>query len=158
VDEQRLREMLDRDAIEAVLTRYLEAVRRRDWPEVLSCFVPGAYADYGFDVERTIEAQAPLLERGMQRFDVSTFLGSTCVIELAGDRASSSMSAFTAHQASPKTGDRTRVSTVRYEDEWIGGEDGTWRITSRKLHTVWRAWLDPRFDDRAGDHRYAEEW
>jgi hypothetical protein len=158
VDEQRLREMLDRDAIETVLTRYLEAVRRRDWTEVLSCFVPGAYADYGFDVERTIEAQAPLLERGMRRFDASTFIGSNYVIELDSDRASSRMSAFTAHQSRPETGERTRISTVRYEDEWARGEDGEWRITRRTLDTVWRAWLDPRFDDRAGDHRYADEW
>jgi hypothetical protein len=158
VDEERVRQLLDRQAIEDVLTRYLDAVRRHDWEQVLSCFVPGAAADYGFDVDRTIEAQLELLKRGIVRFDVSTLLGANCIIDLASDRASSQMTALTAHQSPEGSGDRTRISTVRYEDEWVRGGDGAWRITSRTLDTVWRAWLDPRFDDRAGDHRHADEW
>jgi hypothetical protein len=158
VDDEAVRRLLDRQAIEDVLTRYLDAMRRRDWQEVRSCFVPGAFADYGFDAEQTIEAQLELLKRGMERFDVSTFLGGNCIIELASDRAESQMTALTAHQPRVDSGDRTRVSTVRYEDEWVRGDDGAWRIARRTLDTVWRAWLDPRFDDRAGDHRHADEW
>ena len=158
MEEERVRQLLDRQAIEDVLTRYLDAVRRRDWEEVRSCFVPGAHADYGFDADRTIEAQLELLKRGIERFDVSTLLGGNCIVELASDRAWSQMTALTAHQSPPESGERTRVSTVRYADEWVRGGDGAWRIASRTLDTVWRAWLDPRFDDRAGDHRYAHEW
>jgi hypothetical protein len=158
VDEQRLMAMLDREAIREMITKYLDAVRRRDWEDVLSCFVPGAYADYGFDTERTIEVQAAMLKRGIDRFDASTFLGSNCIITLAGDRASSETMAFTAHQAFAESGERTRISTVRYSDEWVRGDNSEWRIARRTLDTVWKAWLDTRFDDRAGDHRYADEW
>jgi hypothetical protein len=158
LNDQQLLELLDRDAIEQVLSRYLDAVRRRDWADVLSCFVPGAYADYGFDADRTIEVQVELLRKGINRFDASTLIGSNCLIDLASDRASSRMTALTAHQSRADTGERTRISTVRYEDDWVRGDDGAWRIARRSLDTVWRAWLDPRWDDRAGDHRYADEW
>jgi hypothetical protein len=158
VDDQRLTEILDRDAIRDVLTGYLDAVRRRDWVDVLSCFVSGAYADYGFDAERTIEVQVGLLKKGIDRFRASTLLGSNCIITLRGDTASSEMMALTAHEAFETSGERTRISTVRYEDEWVRGSHREWRITRRCLDTVWKAWLDTRFDDRAGDHRYADEW
>jgi hypothetical protein len=158
VDDRRLMEILDRDAIRDVITRYLDAVRRRDWVDVLSCFVSGAYADYGFETERTIEMQVGLLKKGIDRFKASTLLGSNCIITVREDTASSETMALTAHEAFEASGERTRISTVRYDDEWVRDDNREWRITRRCLDTVWRAWLDTRFDDRVGDHRYADEW
>jgi len=157
-DEARLAEIIEKEAIRSVIDRYLTAVGRQDWVTVLACFVPQAYADYGFSVERTIEAQLELVKRGIRRFDASTLMGSNYTISLHGDSASSESMALTAHQATAESGERTRLSTVRYLDEWSRDVDGLWLITSRTLDTVWRAWLDPRRDDRAGDHRHADEW
>jgi hypothetical protein len=157
-DDPRLAEIIEKEAIRGVIDRYLTAVGQHDWVTVLGCFVPQAYADYGFEVDRTIEAQLELLKRGIRRFDASTLMGSNCTISLHGDSASSESMALTAHQASAESGERTRLSTVRYLDEWSRDVDGLWLITSRTLDTVWRAWLDPRRDDRAGDHRHADEW
>jgi hypothetical protein len=157
-DDAHLAEVLTKEAIRDVIDRYLTAVGRSDWATVLGCFVPRAHADYGFEVEQTIEAQLELVKRGMQRFDASTLMGSNCTISLHGESASSESLALTAHQAPAESGERTRLSAVRYLDEWTREVDGRWLITSRILDTIWRAWLDPRRDDRAGDHRYADEW
>lgn len=157
-DEALLAELVAKDSIRGVIDAYLTAVGGHDWETVLGCFTTNAYADYGFEVERTIEAQLELVQRGIRRFDASTLLGSNCTIAVRGDSESSESLALTAHQAPAESGERTRLSAVRYVDEWIRDVDGRWSITSRKLDTVWRAWLDPRRDDRAGDHRHADEW
>jgi hypothetical protein len=153
------RRLVDSEDIRQTLSQYFLSVSARDWSKVLDCFVPNAAADYEFNVEQTIETQLELIRIGMERFDVSTIMGSNCVIEYQDDETASTQSlAFTAHQSSPASSERTRISTVRYDDAWRKCEDGRWRITSRKIETLWRAWLDPRFDDRAGDHRFAHEW
>jgi hypothetical protein len=56
------------------------------------------------------------------------------------------------------SGERTRLEALRAEDAWALAPDGVWRVERRRLETLWRAWLDPRGDDRAGDHRHAREW
>ena len=123
-DEARLAEIIEKEAIRGVIDRYLTAVGRHDWVTVLGCFVPEAYADYGFPVERTIEAQLELVKRGIRRFDASTLMGSNCTISLQGNSASSESLALTAHQATAESGERTRLSTVRYLDEWRRDVDG----------------------------------
>jgi ketosteroid isomerase-like protein len=157
-DHELLAELVAKESIRDVIDRYLTAVGAGDWDAVRQCFVPGAYADYGFDGERTIEAQLELVQRGIRRFDASTLLGSNCSVTVDGEAASSDSWALTAHQAPAESGDRTRLSAVRYTDEWARDGDGRWRITRRTLDTAWRAWLDPRRDDRAGDHKHADEW
>jgi hypothetical protein len=156
--EEALRQLVDKERIRTTMASYLLAVGRHDWSTVLSCFVPGASADYGFDGERTIEAQLELLKKGIARFDASTLMGSQCVVQLAGATAVSTTMALTAHQAPEDSGERTRLSAVCYDDQWTREEVLGWRITVRNLRTLWKAWLDPRRDDRAGDHRYAHEW
>jgi hypothetical protein len=158
VDDAELAAALAKEAIREVIARYFDAVGRRAWDEVLACFTPGAYADYEFDAERRIEVQVELLQRGIRRFDASTLMGSHAVVTVGSGRASSVSTALTAHRSPPERGERIRLSAVRYTDEWVEQPDGGWKISRRAIETMWRAWLDPRDDDRAGDHRHADEW
>lgn len=157
-DPDPIERLTARDEIEGTLARYSFAVARHDWNEVLACFVPGAFADYGFDVPKTIEEQAALLDRGIRRFPSSTLLSSAPVITWTATGASTVTLALTAHEAEPETGEPIRVSVVRYEDEWSRVEDGRYRIARRQAVNCWKGWLEPRRDDRAGDHRFASEW
>ena len=158
IETERLQEILDCEAIRDVVAKYFFSVSNRDWPAVLSCFVPGAFADYAFSSERTIEAQLELVKKGISRFNASTLMGSNCSIELGDRRASSRTMALTAHQSPPETSERIRLSAVRYDDEWVQDGNRNWLIARRQLVTIWKAWLDPRYDDRAGDHRNAKDW
>jgi hypothetical protein len=157
IDPQLIEQLLARDEIDQVLARYFFAVARHDWETVRACFVQGARADYGFEAELTIEAQVEYLSIGIDRFPVSTLLGSNSLVRWVPGGATSETMAFTAHEAPEATGERTRISVVRYDDVWTNASEA-WRITDRTLVTLWRGWLDPRRDDRAGDHRYASEW
>jgi hypothetical protein len=154
-DVQRL---IDTESIREVVARYLFAIGRRDWDAVATCFVPGAYADYEFEAEHRIEAQLALVRKGMARFASSTLMGSNLEITFDATGAASESLALTAHEAFATSPDRTRLSAVQYSDRWTRCADGQWRISERRIRTLWRAWLDPRRDDRAGDHRYADEW
>jgi hypothetical protein len=154
----QLQRLLDTESIREVVARYLFAIGRRDWEAVATCFVPGAYADYEFEAEHRIEVQLELVRKGMARFAGSTLMGSNFAVTFDATGAASESIALTAHEAFPASPDRTRVSAVQYSDRWIKGAEGQWRISDRRIKTLWRAWLDPRRDDRAGDHRYADEW
>ena len=151
-------ELLAKEAIREVLYCELDAWRRRDWAAVRACWVPGAGADLGFDAERTCEAQLERLAEAMRGFGASTLLASNCRIELEGHIARSSALVLAAHEPRAESGERTRLEALRVTDAWALAADGSWRIASRRLETLWRAWLDARRDDRAGDHRPAKEW
>lgn len=158
-DAEQLRLALDREAIREVLARYFLAVGDHDWNAVEGCFAPGAYADYEFDAAKTMQAQIEYIKAGIARFESSTLMMSNAVVTLSGDRAATQVMALTAHQAEAECSDPTRLSVVRYDDKWLReAHDRRWRIAERRVSTIWRAWLDPRRDDSAGDHRNAREW
>lgn len=156
-DDQQLGIVLEQEAIRDVLARYFLAVGDGDWAAVEACFAPAARVDYGFEGEQTLAAQLGFLRAGIERFESSTLMMSNSVVSVAGEEASSQVMALTAHQAPEASGDRTRLSVVRYEDRWRREPQG-WRISDRRIRTLWRAWLDPRRDDQAGDHRNARDW
>ena len=150
--------LLAKEAIREVVYRELDAWRRRDWEAARACYVPGARADLGCDAERTIEAQLEHLAQALRGVAASTLLASNCRIELAAGSARSSALVLAAHEPRAESGERTRLEALCAVDAWALEADGIWRISGRTLETLWKAWLDPRRDDRAGDHRHAKEW
>jgi len=150
--------LLAKEAIREVLYRELDAWRRRDWAAARECYAAGARADLGFDAERTAEAQLARLAHSLDGASASALLASNCLIELGPGSARSTALVLAAHEPRAEAGERTRLEALRLVDAWALGGDGGWRIESRRLESVWRAWLDPRRDDRAGDHRHARDW
>ena len=156
----RVAELLAKDAIRETLYRELDAQRRRDWAAVRACWVPGARAELGFDAEPSAEAQLERLAEAMRGFTASSLLASNCVIELepGGAAARSSALVLAAHEPPASRDERTQLEALRYADAWTRDETGGWRIAGRRVESLWRAWLEPRRDDHAGDHRQAAEW
>ena len=153
-----LADLLAKEAIREVLYRELDAWRRRDWAEARTGYAPAAHVDLGFDAERTAEAQLARLADALAGDAVSALLASNCVVEVAGERARSSALVLATHEPRAEAGGRTRLEALRAEDAWARSADGAWRVERRRLETLWRAWLDPRRDDLAGDHRHARDW
>src|SRR5262245_46993124 len=151
-------ELPAKEAIREVLHREPDARRRRDWPAARACYVAGASVDLGFDADRTREAQLERLAQALRGVAVSTLLASSCLIELGAGSARSATLLLAAHEPRPESGERTRLEALRAVDAWREDADGGWRIESRRLELVWGAWLDPRREDRAGDHRHAKGW
>lgn len=159
-ERSRVAALLAKDAIREALYRELDAWRRRDWAGVRACWIPGARAELGFDAEPRAEVQLERLAESMRGFEVSSLLVSNCAIELeaGGGAARSSALVLAAHAPPASRGERTRLEALRFADAWISDEASGWRIAERRVESLWRAWLDPRHDDREGDHRHAAEW
>lgn len=159
-ERSRVAELLAKDSIREALYLELDAWRRRDWSAVHACWVPGARAELGFDAEPRAEVQLERLAEAMRGFAASSLLASNCVIELeaCGAAARSSALVMAAHEPPAPRGERTQLEALRFVDAWSRDEAGVWRIAGRRVESLWRAWLEPRYDDRAGDHRNAAEW
>jgi len=155
---RELAELLAKEAIREALYRELDAWRRRDWEAARAGYAPGADVDLGFDVERTAEAQLARLAGSLGGAAASALLASNVIVEVAGASARSTALVLATHEPAAASGGRTRLEALRAEDAWTLGKDWVWRLERRALATLWRAWLDPRREDRAGDHRHAQEW
>lgn len=152
--------LLAKEAIRDTLYRELDAWRRRDWNAARACWAPGARAELGFEAEPRAEVQLERLAEAMRDFEASSLMASNCaiVLEPGGDEARSSALVMAAHEPPASRDEKTRLEALRFEDRWRRDERGDWRIAGRRVESLWRAWLEPRRDDRAGDHRHAAEW
>jgi hypothetical protein len=137
--------LLERQAIKRVITRYFDAVERRDWDRVTATFVPQAFVDYGTPGIEDVERNVALLRAGVERLtSASTLLGLQTSIEVTGETGASTTCAFTAHCPAGADPGPARMSVVRYEDEWRHGPDNDWRITRRVAHHELKGWLTLR--------------
>ena len=163
--------LLAKEAIREALYAELDAWRRRDWTRLRASFTPDARIDLGLGwVDRNdaaptpvgsdVESQVARLAEAMRDFVASSLVASNCQIELGfgAMAARSSALILAAHESSPESGERTRLEALRFTDRWIRDRAGDWKVAQRSTESLWRAWLDPRHDDRAGDHRNATDW
>lgn len=138
-------DLMFRAQIRQAITAYFDAVQRRDWAAVTATFVPWATLDYGTPDVRDVAENIRLLQAGTERLSSSsTIFGMHSRIHILGETAKSETSAFTTHCPLSASDDRARMSSVRYEDEWICCDDGRWRITKRTCHHEFRGWLPMR--------------
>ncbi len=152
--------LLAKEAIREALYRELDAWRRRDWTQLRAGFVPGARVELGFEGAHAVDAQVGRLAESMRGYVASSLLASNCQVELGlgGVAARSSALVLATHEPPAESGERTRLEALRFSDRWTRDVDGEWRVSARRTESLWRAWLEPRRDDRTGDHRNAAEW
>jgi len=131
--EAALQALLDRAAIQDVLTRYARGVDRRDLALVRSCFTAGATYDGSLAHGTIADALAALpvaLERYTRTFH---FLGNQ-TIDVTGDAAKSETYCLAHHEI---RGGGRNVVAIRYEDALVRCDDGAWRIRGRVVHREW---------------------
>lgn len=123
----------DRLEIEQLLTRYANALDRRDFDAWDAVFTPDAYIDYRATggVDGSFAEVKAWVREAMQRFPNYQHLLGNFAIEVAGDTATSRTACFNPlEMALP--GGRTQVMFVGlwYVDKLVRTRDG-WRICER---------------------------
>jgi hypothetical protein len=127
--------LLDRVAIDAVLTRYARGVDRIDIPLIKSAFWPGAIDEHG-TFNGPADKFADYLNQSLRAFEVSSHVLSNLHVEFDGDKANVE-SYFTAtHVMTPLAGGVRFVLAGRYLDQ-MEKRGGEWRIMHRRLVRDW---------------------
>ena len=118
--------------------RYAWALDHRDWKLLESCFTADAQADYGdLGVFTPASAIVDLCHQALGGLDASQHLIGNTMVELAGDRATSTCYFQAQHVFVSDNGLNTYIVAGSYTDELVR-DDGTWRIAKRTLTPMWR--------------------
>jgi hypothetical protein len=136
-------ELSDRAEIHDVIVRYANALDRRDYDEVASCFTLDATAVYGgISLEPGVDGIISFLKQlrpGTEERHAGTHLAANLLITLDGHHASaeSYVIAYVV-PADEVAGAPLKMRGVRYRDRLVRQPEG-WRIAHR-VHTVdWEA-------------------
>ena len=136
--EPLLQELLDKQAVADLCTRYVLALDRQDWPEVADCFVadavfthPGGVVD-GADaiVGRARSALAPL--------DSSQHLTGSHTAEIAGDEATA-VTYFQAQHVRSAAADGPLYTIAGSYSDRLRRTDAGWRIYHRDQKYAWKS-------------------
>lgn len=137
--EDTLKNLLDREAVRELLTRYALALDDKDWKKLASCFLPDATAFYGADlglqdgyaaIENTCRtALAPL--------DSSHHLIGSIHVEVEGDTAKARCYLHAQHTKAGVPGGDNFTIGGEYRDEIVRTPNG-WKIKKRELRMLWQ--------------------
>lgn len=148
------RELLDRVALQAVISRYFQGVDRNDMKRVRSCFtedVKGTYNNRGtvVGVDEMLAMLRPHfenVEKGLIKV-ATHFMGTFNVDRIDGDMAETetyAMAFLVRVGAAAADPDWMAMRSLRYLDRWKRGADG-WKICER-IHTLdWSCKQTPDF-------------
>lgn len=134
---ERLRRLEDRDAIRDVLTRYMHSFDLGDFERMATCFTPDLDATYS-GVDRS--PRDTLIEhlRGVAGVKVATHMLFQSEIDVQGDEATAYTYAIAVLVGDAKAGgDSARLRGIRYQDTFVRGDDGAWRICKRLHEPLW---------------------
>jgi 3-phenylpropionate/cinnamic acid dioxygenase small subunit len=124
-------------AIRDVIDRYADALDRRDWDHLRSCFTADCRADYeGFGRWTAREAFVAWLEAIHRDLGPTLHRITNHQIEVDRDRARATSYLDALLQLRHQDQDLLHV-VGKYVDELIRTEEG-WRISDRRVETFWR--------------------
>jgi ketosteroid isomerase-like protein len=156
-----LQELLDKQALLELVTRYCRAVDRCDFDLLLSCYHPEAVDDHATFVGRPEDMFPPILER-MRLLPPTQHIISNATFEIRGDVALGEI--YTGVRTSDATGDYKHGGFGRSLDRYER-RDGAWRIAHRQVIIEWfdpgpdreRPTIDVSKKSRE-DPSYSREW
>ncbi len=138
-----VRDLLDREALTALVARYAHAVDSRDVPAVVACFTDDTHVEFdgGTEVVDGRDAlfrffEDALVQPRMGTTGVSTHLMSNILVTTMGDAAHIETQAV-AFLASDERA-TVVVRGLRYSDDCVRGDDG-WLIRHRIHRSLWQA-------------------
>jgi hypothetical protein len=144
-----LAELLDREAIRAVLLQYVDGMVTSDPAKVIACFTDDAFIDYGFaTVEGRAEMEAffgfgsaptggPI---GLDQTTSRMQLLPSIWITLRGDEADVRSQGLSAYGGWRDGAPVVVMRSLAYEDELVRDDD-VWRIRRRVHHPGWQVEL-----------------
>ena len=135
IDPADLREVIAKQKIADVLTRYCRGIDRCDLETLRSAFWPDATADYGAGAGNADDwARATIAAlAGMDRTMHSI---GNMLIEVADDRARAETYCHAYHEFASAEGRREMVVGGRYLDD-LERREGAWRIARRLYVMDW---------------------
>jgi hypothetical protein len=128
----------DRLDITELHHRYAWALDHRDWRLLEECFTPDGAVDYG-DLGGQFQGApeiAAFCRQALEGLDASQHLIGNTMIELSGDRATSTCYFQAQHVFQGAPGGDTYIVAGTYSDVLTRGDDG-WRIAHRTLTPSW---------------------
>ena len=134
-DAVAVQEMIARQKITDVLTRYARGIDRCDLDTLLGVFWPDSKADYGSGAQLAAAWCRATLEalKGMLRTQHSI---SNITIKIDGDEARAETYCHAYHELESPSGRREMVVGGRYLDR-LERRDGEWRIAQRTYVMDW---------------------
>jgi len=127
-------ELIDREAVRAVMLNYAGGVDGRDLARVAALFVPGAVYE-GTVGRGTIEVALASLRERLTRYERTMHLLPHQLVEIDGRAAQSETYGVAYHRVRGEAA--SLVVGVRYVDRLTRGEEG-WRIAHRLVSLEWR--------------------
>ena len=136
--EDTVATLLDHQQIEAVLTRYAVAIDTKDWLLFKTCFTTDGAVDYGpeFGRHEGLDNIVAVVRNLIGDLDATHHLTGNYQIHVDGDTASCVSYIHAQHCLAGAAGGETFTLGGVYRDTLVRVGDG-WRITLRKLETVW---------------------
>lgn len=144
MSDDEVRALGDRAAIAHLQAAYADGVTRRAWDAVEELFAPDALVSLDL-VDRPAQelrggaALAGFVGPAIERFDLFEFVILNSLIELwpGGDRDSATARIFMC-ELRHAPGEGRSEAFGRYEDRYVRGRDGTWRIAARRYRSMAR--------------------
>ena len=134
-----VRTLLDRQAVEDVVTAYATCLDARDWQGLRACFTDDAVADYGtaghFEGADTIVAGC---REPLSGLDGSQHLLGTIRVRVDGDRATATSYVHAQHVLANDQGESLAVMAGTYTQQLVRTPDG-WRIEALSYDSSWRS-------------------
>jgi ketosteroid isomerase-like protein len=145
--EQKIKELIDKQELRDLVSRYARAVDRDDWDTVKTCFTDDATDNHGVVVGSINDLATQAKEHLSKYWGVMHCLCQH-YSEIEGDNARGETYALTTHRRNAETGDgeEDTFSGLRYLDRYQR-IDGKWKIAERVTTLEWcttvptRNWL-----------------
>ncbi len=131
--------LLDKQAIQELLTSYAAAIDARDWSRLERCFVADGSARYGApgSLQEGFPAIGALARGVLEKLDASHHLIGNVAVELDGDEARCRCLFQAQHVRRGAEGGPHYLLGGEYHDMLRRTADG-WRIQQREIHVIWQ--------------------
>jgi hypothetical protein len=130
--DDRIRELIEKDAIVGTINRLFVATDSRDWEAVKACFAPRVLFDMtsmtgGEPVERTPQEIADAWAEGLRPLAAIHHQAGNHAVTIRGERADAFCYGIASHYLPNPSGRNTRVFVGSY-DFSLERTSGAWRI------------------------------
>ncbi len=137
LDTLAVARLADERDIQTVLFRYADALDRKDWDMLATCFVDSAVGQY--EMIGRLDGYAAIEEvcrKALEPMSKTQHLIGNVLITVNQDEASSSCCFQAQHVRPDFPGGEMNIIAGRYEDQLVRTDQG-WRIRERKLSVQW---------------------